>query len=287
MSRRTVVPTSSRKRSRYPKAMKLLYAAFVRLPTEKAHGAQIVRTCEALAGQGAEVELVVPDRATDITQDAFTYYGAKRNFTITILPVPDFIKTGRIGFLISAFFFARRVAKYATAQCPDTVYSRDKIVLIVLRFLTRVPLVWEVHGREPYWAVRLLRTARIIAITAGLQEELVRKGVALERICVAHDGVDLAPFVHRTETKEDARQRLGLPLGKKVVMYIGRLDGWKGVGTLLKASELLPADIQVAVIGGEPSQVEELSRCYPRIIFPGFLPYRDIANNEAAADVLV
>ncbi len=37
--------------------MKILYIANIRLPTEKAHGIQIMKMCEAFAHAGAEVEL--------------------------------------------------------------------------------------------------------------------------------------------------------------------------------------------------------------------------------------
>ena len=37
--------------------MKLLYLANIRLPTEKAHGLQIMQNCEAFADVGAEVTL--------------------------------------------------------------------------------------------------------------------------------------------------------------------------------------------------------------------------------------
>ncbi|MBY0293963.1 glycosyltransferase family 4 protein, partial [Patescibacteria group bacterium] len=69
--------------------------------------------------------------------------------------------------------------------------------------------------------------------------------------------------------------------------YIGRLDGWKGTDTLLKASTKLPNDIRVAVIGGEPQQVERLRTSYPNVIFLGYRPYAELAHNQAAADVLV
>ncbi len=267
--------------------MKLLYAAFVRLPTEKAHGVQIVRTCEALAEQGADVELVIPNRTTSITQDTYAYYGVKHNFDITPLPVLDFIGLGRIGFLLSAILFAHRVARHAKLQKLDVIYSRDRMVVLFLAYLTRVKLVWEIHGKEPVRIVkRLASRVRIVAITKGIRDELIVQGVAPKCICIAPDGVDLAPF-ERMESKEDARRRLGLSLDKKIAMYIGRLDGWKGSGTLLEASTLLPANIQVVIIGGEAAQVEELRRRYAHILFLGFLPYRNIANNEAAADVLV
>ncbi len=268
------------------RAPRLLYAVFARLPTEKAHGAQIVRTCEALARQGAAVELAVPGRATPITEDAFSYYGAERVFSVTPLKVRDWAGRSRIGFLLSSLLFARRVALHARAHRPDVIYSRDKIVLVALRFLSDVPLVWEVHGREPALAVRLLKKARIIAITEGIKDELARQGVPDERMAVAHDGIDLRSFAHAIPKKE-SRRRLGLPLDKKIALYIGRLDGWKGTDTLLEASVLLPGEVQVVMIGGESAQVEALKAKYPRVIFLGFLPYRDIALNEAAADILV
>ena len=128
--------------------MRILYAAFVRLPTEKAHGAQIVRTCEALARRGAAVELAVPDRATPIDEDAFSYYGAERVFSITPLKVRDWAGRSRAGFLLSSLSFARLAARHAKAHAPDVIYSRDKVVLIALRFLSDAPLAWEVHGRR-------------------------------------------------------------------------------------------------------------------------------------------
>ncbi len=266
--------------------MRILYAAFVRLPTEKAHGAQIMRTCEALARTGTEVTLAVPGRETSVKDDAFPYYGAQRNFSIVPLVTADLVGFGRIGFLVSALLFSRRIAQHARAQKPSVIYSRDKTVLLALRLLSNAPLAWEVHGLEPSWAVRFLKHATFVAITEGVKEMLVSRGIPGERVCVAHDGVDLTPFAHQ-ESKDGARHRLGLPLDKKIAMYIGRLDGWKGVGTLLDASVLLPRDVQVVIIGGEQAQVEALRAAYPGVMFLGFLPYRDIASNEAAADVLV
>lgn len=40
--------------------MRLLYLANARLPTEKAHGYQICKMCEAFARTGAEITLMYP-----------------------------------------------------------------------------------------------------------------------------------------------------------------------------------------------------------------------------------
>jgi len=69
-------------------------------------------------------------------------------------------------------------------------------------------------------------------------------------------------------------------------MYIGRLDGWKGTDTLLEASSHMP-HIVLAMMGGDSAQVVELSHRYPNVRFLGTHPYRELADNMAAADVLV
>ena len=62
--------------------MKILYIANARMPTEKAHGIQIMKTCEAFAELGHEVELILPWRFNPIKEDIFEYYNVKKNFKI-------------------------------------------------------------------------------------------------------------------------------------------------------------------------------------------------------------
>src|SRR3989344_6026752 len=88
-------------------SMRIAYLANIRLPTEKAHGLQIMKTCEAFVKAGHEVELIVTDRKTPITEEPFAYYGVKTKFTITRLSVPDTVHWGKVGFWWEMFNFAR------------------------------------------------------------------------------------------------------------------------------------------------------------------------------------
>ena len=54
--------------------MKLYYIANARIPTEKAHGVQIMKMCEAFVDAGHEVKLIVPKRKNPIQEDPFAYY---------------------------------------------------------------------------------------------------------------------------------------------------------------------------------------------------------------------
>ena len=67
--------------------MKILYFANSRIPTEKAYGLQIMKTCEALAENGVSVDLILPTRKNRPFKgiDVFEYYGVKKNFEINIL----------------------------------------------------------------------------------------------------------------------------------------------------------------------------------------------------------
>ena len=89
--------------------MKLLYIANMRLPTEKAHGVQIVQNCEALAAAGAEVTLWAARRVNRLKlhgqQDPWSFYGVARDFKIARIPSLD------LHWLLPAF--AQRFAFWA------------------------------------------------------------------------------------------------------------------------------------------------------------------------------
>ena len=256
------------------------------MPTEKAHGAQIMKTCEAFARAGAEVNLIVPARKTSIKEDSFAYYGAESVFTITRVPVVDVIAFGRVGFIVESCSFAFFALLYVLFHAQDVVYSRDELPLWLLSFFVRKS-VWESHtGSTNFFTARLLgKGKKCVVISRGLKEMYEKKG-ARALMHVSPDSIDLAEFEH-AQPKEEARKRLALLDGKKIVMYIGRLDGWKGVSTLLEASSLLPEEFLTVVIGGEPAQVADLASKYPRVMFLGARPYRELADNQAAADILV
>jgi glycosyltransferase involved in cell wall biosynthesis len=266
----------------------IMYVAAMRLPSERAHSAQVMHTAAAFAALGKRVELVVPLRKGSIDADPFEYYKIPKteNLSIAMLRVPDTIHLGRMGFWFHQRRFGTAVRKYAEKRKPSFIYSRDEFVLYAIRNLG-IPFAWESHqGRYDLFARSAANAAQaLIVISEGLKERYQSLGIPPHKITVADDGIDLFAFAN-PESSTASRRRLGLMLEQKIAMYVGSLEEWKGYRTFLLASRMLP-DVQCVVIGGKESEIAPLKAEFPNVLFLGFLPYADLPNNQSAADVLV
>lgn len=107
----------------------------------------------------------------------------------------------------------------------------------------RIPSVVTVHNvyAKPKWHRRLLNrwlaksTARVVAVSAAVGEDVLRYDrIDPERLMVIPNGIDLAR-AQSALTKEEARQRLGLPPDAQVIGCVGRLEAQKGHRFLLEA----------------------------------------------------
>jgi len=275
--------------------MRIAYVHNMRFPTEKAHGYQIAKMCEAFADNGYDVQLIIPNRRTDIKETAFEYYGVKNIFKVTRLNIIDALAWHWMprtpAFAIdSASFFIR---------CCLTPLSKDAVVY------TRTPeLAWLFAWRGYHtvfechqlpekftsiYATMLRRTALIVAITHGLKSELaVEFKIPENKILVAPDGVDLKTFDIQIN-RDEAKRKLGLPLDRKAVVYTGQLIVWKGVDTMALAVDKLGADVDAYFVGGTPESIADFRGKYQN---PRFTNIPNVSRDTVAlwlkaADVLV
>ncbi len=263
--------------------MKIIYINCSRIPTEKAHGLQIMKMCEAFARTDkVEVELWVPRRINPIRQDSFEYYGVKRNFTIKKVPCIDFIILdkflGPVAFWLTELSFLFFVSFYLLARSGNIIYTRDKFVAFAFVFF-RKSIFYEAHTKVQAGLFFIGRARGIITITRHLKEVFARRGISEVKILVAPDGVDVSEFAI-LETKEECRKKFALPQDKKIILYTGRLYPWKGVNTLVKAAQYLPGDIIVYIVGGAGKDLSNVK-------FQEHRQHKDIPCWLGAADVLI
>lgn len=263
------------------------------MPTEKAHGIQIMKVCESFALQGVEVELVLPKRFNEIKENPFEYYGVRRNFKIKKLPCLDLIPMdkyiGHLGSWIEGVTFNFFVFPYIFFKKADIVYTREKFSLPLILF--KKNLFFEAHTFPKnyfLYSLFLKKLKRIIVITQKLKDLFVGRGINTDKILVAPDGVDLDKFDIR-DTQEECRKRLRLPLDRKIVLYTGHLYPWKGVNTLAQASKHLSDETAIYFVGGTKEDIKsfKLQTSGLELNIVGHRPYVEIPYWLKAADVLV
>lgn len=280
--------------------MKIIYLTNARIPTEKAHGLQIMKMCQALVREGADLELVAARRKNPHFEkiDPFDYYQIKEKFPIRRLRLIDTATLGKplwglsvfiqnASFAISAFF--RLLFRKA-----DIIYSRDEFSLFLLSFFRR-NLVLELHTfpNSKFFLYRWLfwKIKKIVVISKGLKNLVVSLGIKPGKILVAPDGVDLDQF-KISQSQADCRKKLNLPADKKIVLYAGHFYPWKGVYPLAQASRFLSSDFRIIFVGGtgkDKNNFEEYVRRekLDKIIIVGHQPPKQVPFYLKAADVLI
>lgn len=268
--------------------MKLLYLANIRLPSERAHAVQIAHMCQAFSENGADVTLVTNKRTSATKQELDKWFGTPTKFSVRRISQGIFIPSSGLAFVLSELFFSLNFLLTIRKGAYDILYSRSEWTICFLSFFIPLQkLVWESHEAKFNFAAKFIlkKGVRCVCISEGISEVYKQKGVLEAQILIAHDGIDDS-FFNVEMTNLQSREQLDIPSAKKIVMYIGGFDQWKGVETFFEAGGLLP-DLLFVAIGGKKDQIDLYRSKYPHMVFLGQLPYRDLKHNQKAADVLV
>ncbi len=270
---------------------KLIYIANARIPTEKAHGIQIMKMCEAFSDQGINVELILPRRLNKIKKNPFDYYEVKKTFKITKLPTLDFIALGlgQFGFFAETLLFLIVARIYLLFKNYDILYAREEWAGLLFK-----DFCMEVHSlpaRPSFLHKKTWRRAKaIFVLTSFIKNELIEHGIPADKILVLPDAVDLEKFDIKI-SKEEARKKLNLPQDKKIILYTGSfyLYDWKGVDILLDAAKNFGEDFLFLFVGGSENEIKEIKNKVraENILLIGHKPYAVIPYYLKSADVLV
>ena len=293
---------------------KLLYISLMRLPTEKAHGLQIMENCDAFAAAGCQVTLWVArrwnTRQLRKVRDPFDYYDLRPSFRIRRIPCIDIFPLfppdgpgARLAFYVMLLSYSLVCAAMLLFTPADIYYSRDELILALLtRMKARGKIAYEAHlypqsGRgaalQRYVASRV---GAVIAITGRLRDDLIaERGAESGRVIVAHDGFRRARFASLPRDAK-SRNELGIAETAYVVGYLGRLQMIgldKGVGGLVEALAHVPG-AHLLLVGGPDDMAEGLRERWlalglagERFVYAGQVMPRDVGSLLMMMDVCV
>lgn len=275
--------------------MKIVYISKARLPTEKAYGVNMVKTCEALAKAGADVTLVAPLTGNkDARQDIFSYYGIQPIFSVRQIPIVDAISMGwwRGGFWVNHLsFLAQMLARGIGEKRNTVVIARDELAAAAFS-VKGYRVFYDMHGfpekKRWFWKMIMKKMDGVIVTNRWKVEQCAAFfEIPEERIIVAPNGFDKDLF-SVTYEKRALRAMFGLPLDAQIVLYAGHLYDWKGAHVLLQAAS--QSRFFFVFVGGTDGDVrtfKEKARGLNNVMVVGYKPHAEIPKYLKAADVLV
>ncbi len=210
-----------------------------------------------------------------------------------------------------SFRLTREILRLIGEEKPDVIHTHGCLSGRIAGRLARIPVVYTKHGQvrppaaagiapAPTNPVRKLinRLAavvladRIVAVSEGVQRELMESGVKASMIATIHNGIDLAAYSPKskagTRRKPAVQQKPGVLIGT-----VARLHSSKGLDVFLDAARLVLAAEPSArfVIGGTGPEEEKLRakvrdlRMEPYVKMPGFVA--DVPEFLSKLDIYV
>jgi glycosyltransferase involved in cell wall biosynthesis len=269
--------------------MKIYYVANARMPTEKAHGIQLAKMCEAFITLGHDVVLIVPTRGERASLQAF--YNLRSDVPLVRISTPDFYTWGKLGYIISSCIFMFGSALYLFSHRAGTgdsyIYTVDidTFSFFFLPLIGRCAAEMHTPKHSNIFTRFFFARARIIATNTLIYDALV-KTFDIKRSIVESNGVDIAQFDLGT-VKGDARAKLSLS-NAPIALYVGRFYDWKGLDTLIEAAGSAP-EITWIVVGGSHDELQKLTtRSVPaNLVCVGSKVPSEIPLWLAAADALI
>ncbi|HEY1089637.1 MAG TPA: TIGR04063 family PEP-CTERM/XrtA system glycosyltransferase [Burkholderiaceae bacterium] len=222
------------------------------------------------------------------------------------------------GLLAQMRLTAARLNELVSELQPDLIHAHSPVLNALPSLWVgsrrRVPVVYEMraswedaavdHGSTREGSLRyrvsralesfaLKRADAITTICEGLRGDIMRRGIAADRITVIPNAVDAETFQFGVTADPALRTRLGLD-GATVLGFAGSFYAYEGLSLLLDAVAVLrmrhPA-LRVLLVGGGPqeaalkAQVASLG-LQDCVIFTGRVPHNEVQRYYELIDVL-
>ncbi len=287
--------------------MRILHFSHCNLGSTEASTAHVMEFAERLARRGHCVRVVTPRKGK--------HYANPTSCEMHYFPILHLKGLRQISAVLSGFI---TLIWLKLRWRPDCLYIR-RLPLDPLpgafAWLTRTPLITETNGQVEiceyevpmhvlwlrFWYPLLLTFERVLfansfAVTADGQQRLEtfrrRYPAWTGRFHrVLSGGIDLDRF--RKVDKIQARQELGLPLDRKILIWVGTIFAWSGLEVLLDAAEhiiRMRADVDILIVG-DGSERKRFMRIAAeksltqRVRFTGYIPTSDLYRWLSASDV--
>ncbi|HEX6375841.1 MAG TPA: glycosyltransferase family 4 protein [Allosphingosinicella sp.] len=250
-------------------------------------------TAAALARRGVEVTLILPRGAGDPPLDADAvraWFGVGGDFTLIQRP-----SRWAGEHAVRSTLWMRQALSEAAIAGAQLLYSRTPVMLAwpgpyPLPFATDLYRPWpdDWPWLRPFVrrAAAHRRCLGYVLHSAYAAQSYARAGVPEEKLLVAHNGVD-PERMRPSLAKAEARARLGLPAGRGIAVYAGRINPRKGLDQLLALADLRPETLFLLVGSEGRGPIEAAAAARANVAIIPWQPTEALAPYLYAADLLL
>jgi glycosyltransferase involved in cell wall biosynthesis len=273
--------------------MRLAYPVLWSRLGREASQEQSVNTLAALARHGVEATLILPRGPADPPLDpqaVRAWFGIRGDFGLVQLASRWAGENA-----VRSTLWMRQLLRDPVVAGADLLYSR---VPVMLAWPGPYPLPFATDLYRPWpddwpWLRPFVRRAAArceclgyVLHSAHAAQSYRRSGVPTEKLLVAHNGHDPDRLLPRLG-KDEARTRLGLPAGRPIAVYAGRINAHKGLDQLLALADLRPGTLFLLVGSEGAGPVEAAGARRPNVEVVPWQPPQALAAWLYAADLLV
>ncbi len=158
-----------------------------------------------------------------------------------IVNIPVLNALGGVYALIQS---AKKIIQVIRSEDSDAIYCNHMLanpVGVVVGYLTKTPVIFHIRNIHnnlwiERWFYRWMSTAKCVTKLICNSEASAEpfKDLVPEKITVIHNFCDLTKF-DISQVKPVLRKELALDKKAKIIGYVGRITGWKGIDLLIRS----------------------------------------------------
>lgn len=280
-------------------SLNLVYAAFMRMPTEKAQGLQAAKTIDSLISNGVNVECLFPKRINTISVSMQKYYKLQNTPKVEYLLTPHLLGSAfesKIPVFSNIFYFLEFIIfgwglKRRLVNSSKVVFIRNLFLIFFIP--SDCALISEVHELpiNPLFRklllLKLRKSMKIIAVNNSV-EKILRQSLGNAKVVYLPNAIDHNLY---RDVKQLSKKSLGLQPDDKLVLYVGSLEKHKGVLTLAQSQRFLPNNFRIVISGGPLEAFLTLKKYILhsnlKVILLPQKSYQDSLRLHKSADILV
>ncbi|WP_339839809.1 glycosyltransferase [uncultured Maribacter sp.] len=193
--------------------------------------------------------------------------------TFGVYSLKKFVKNNELKFdIIYAHFLVNGI------KAVKALSNTGKPIFVAEGELKNINLRKSYYNPKVYLSL-ISKIRGFIAVSPQIKDNLIEVGVNSDKIIIKPNAVDLTHFYPRNQN--EMRKKHGLPIDKKLVIFVGRFVEDKGPLRVLQAIEHMN-DVEILFIGKGPQVLES-----DKIAFKDKVTTSLVPEFLCAADVFV